>query len=217
MLESFAALAEFDVMAILVNSGDLFNLKLEAYADNWYPEIPDPLEIDLSDLVINVSSYGMPSERDQSLFPVYVPVPFFSPVPDGAAVISVIDGEETADINFELKLGALQDMVDTPVEETRSEKAAPVQFSLSQNYPNPFNPSTSFAFSLPKRGFVELAVHDLLGRRVRTLIHKEVHAGTHSGLWDGRDGNGAVMPSGIYLIRLFWQDQVQVIKTTLIR
>lgn len=210
LLESLTGLADFDIMAILANSSDLLNISIEAYADKWYPDIPDVLVVDLSDLLINLTSYGIPSERDQSMFPFYLPIPFFSPIPDEVVLVNVTDGAETADINFELTIGALEDIIST-------QKAVPDKFALSQNYPNPFNPSTNFTYSLPKRGFVDLAVYDLLGRKVRTLVHKDVQAGAHSGSWDGRDKDSAAMPSGIYIIRFESQNHIQAIKATLIR
>jgi len=217
LLESLSGLLDFDIMAIIANSVELLNLSLEAYADKWYPGIPDVPEVDVIDLLINFTRYGIPSERDQSLFPFYLPIPFYSPIPDEAPLVNVTDGAETADINFELKIVTLEDLIGTPVEEAISENAVPVKFALSRNYPNPFNPSTNFTYSLPKSGFVDLAVYDLLGRKVRTLVHKDVQAGAHSGSWDGRDKDSAAMPSGVYIIRLESQNYVQVIKATLIR
>jgi len=73
---------------------------------------------------------------------------------------------------------------------------------LAQNHPNPFNPSTEIRFSLPRAGTAELAVYDLFGRRVRTLVQGELAAGPHAVRWDGRDEAGERLPSGMYLYRL---------------
>lgn len=167
--------------------------------------------------MINFSSYGIASERDQGWFPVYLPLPFFTPIPEEALLVNVTDGAETADINFELNIVALEEFIGTPVDEAISENAVPNEFVLSQNFSNPFNPNTNFFYSLPKRGLVSLAVYDLLGRKVRTLLHKDVQAGAHAASWDGRSKDGAAMPSGIYIIRLESHNHVQAIKVTLIR
>ena len=70
-------------------------------------------------------------------------------------------------------------------------------------FPNPFNPSTTLRYYLPEAANIRMAVYDLAGRQVRILevgIHRE--AGWHLLQWNGRDGAGNRLASGIYLIRL---------------
>jgi flagellar hook assembly protein FlgD len=78
-------------------------------------------------------------------------------------------------------------------------------YELSQNYPNPFNPSTKIRFALPKAGKVKLEIYDLLGNTVRTLVSKEMSAGRHEVLWDGRNQDGHTVAVGIYLYRIVFQ------------
>lgn len=70
-------------------------------------------------------------------------------------------------------------------------------FELKQNYPNPFNPSTQISFSLAKDGFVKLVVYNLLGQEVKTLINRNMEAGSHSMSFDAYD-----LQSGIYIYKL---------------
>jgi hypothetical protein len=65
--------------------------------------------------------------------------------------------------------------------------------------PNPFNPRTELAFALARGGQVDLAVYDLQGRRLRTLVAGERPAGQHVVTWDGTDGSGRGVASGVYL------------------
>ena len=78
----------------------------------------------------------------------------------------------------------------------------PDQFSLHQNYPNPFNPTTTIAYDLPEDVFLTLEIYDLLGRKVRTLVNKQVEAGYHKSIWDGRDDFGIDLSSGFYFYRV---------------
>ena len=93
----------------------------------------------------------------------------------------------------------------------------PSGYKLSQNYPNPFNPSTTIAFSLPQASSVTLAIYDINGRRVQTLVEKTVPAGNYEAVWDGRDHNGMEASSGIYFYRLQAENLVKEKKMVLMR
>lgn len=75
-------------------------------------------------------------------------------------------------------------------------------FALEQNYPNPFNPKTTIDFSVKTMGLVKLAVYDILGREIRTLVHETLPQGRYSTVWDGRDNSGALVSSGVYIYRV---------------
>lgn len=79
----------------------------------------------------------------------------------------------------------------------------PTTLSLQPNYPNPFNPTTTIRFTIPSGGgHARLDVFDLLGQRIRTLVHGHVAAGGHHVVWDGRDAFGRDVASGTYFARL---------------
>lgn len=69
-------------------------------------------------------------------------------------------------------------------------------------HPNPFNPRTRLAYDLPSAGAVRRRVYDVAGHLVRTLVESRQEAGEQAVTWDGRDGAGRLLPSGIYLARL---------------
>jgi hypothetical protein len=88
--------------------------------------------------------------------------------------------------------------------ELRSDLPVPTrvrQLLLTAPTPNPFNPRTQVELSLPNDGRTEVAVFDLAGRRVRTLLTADLEAGRHPLVWDGVDQRGNAVASGIYLIR----------------
>lgn len=78
----------------------------------------------------------------------------------------------------------------------------PETFHLAQNYPNPFNPETALQYSLPKPGHVELVITNLLGQPIRKLINARHSSGSFTLIWDGRDDQGDLVASGIYLSRI---------------
>ncbi|HEX7070513.1 MAG TPA: T9SS type A sorting domain-containing protein, partial [Rhodothermales bacterium] len=73
----------------------------------------------------------------------------------------------------------------------------PEGYALDQNYPNPFNPQTTIRYEMGAAGRVTLAVYDLLGRRVATLVDGSRPAGVHQVTFDG-----SLLPSGVYFYRL---------------
>jgi hypothetical protein len=85
----------------------------------------------------------------------------------------------------------------------------PGMFTLNQNFPNPFNPETVISFSLDKPGDVTLSVYDILGRTVTTLYRGYLPTGQHQFRWNGADGNGQIVASGVYFYRLS-SDQISL-------
>jgi hypothetical protein len=78
----------------------------------------------------------------------------------------------------------------------------PPEFSLRQNYPNPFNPTTTIAYSLPEANQVRIDIYNIKGQLVKSLLNKDMEAGLHSIIWNGRDKNNQSVASGIYFYRL---------------
>jgi len=83
--------------------------------------------------------------------------------------------------------------------------------------PNPFNPQTTVRFALLADGSTELDVYDLKGRRVRTLVSGYLTAGEHQAVWDGRNDEGRVLGSGVYLVRLRGSDYMETQRLTLLK
>jgi hypothetical protein len=78
----------------------------------------------------------------------------------------------------------------------------PARTRLASIRPNPFNPSTTVIFELATAGHVRVAIHDLTGARVRTLVDEDRPVGRHEAVWDGRDDYGRTLASGTYIARL---------------
>jgi hypothetical protein len=84
-------------------------------------------------------------------------------------------------------------------------------------YPNPFNPQTSVKFVNPRSGGVNLAIYDVQGRLVRTLVSESLEAGEHSRIWDGRGDDGQQAASGVYFARMVAGADVAKAKLMLVK
>ncbi len=84
----------------------------------------------------------------------------------------------------------------------RPDHRLPQQVRLERNYPNPFNAGTRIGYELPEAGDVTVSIVNVRGEVVRTLFHGRQGPGRHTLLWDGRDGAGRLVASGVYLYRL---------------
>ena len=81
---------------------------------------------------------------------------------------------------------------------------------LGSIYPNPMNPTTRIAYTLGRADErARLAVFDVTGRLIRTLLDDRVAAGPHEVTWDGRDDAGRGVGSGLYFVRLVTRDRVE--------
>jgi hypothetical protein len=85
-------------------------------------------------------------------------------------------------------------------EDCQSEQLA--DYVLLQNYPNPFNQNSMIEFHLPSSGLASLEIYDILGRRVRTLVSRNMPAGKCRVFWNGRSDSGNDVASGVYFYRL---------------
>ena len=93
----------------------------------------------------------------------------------------------------------------------------PDKTEIEQNFPNPFNPTTSIPLSLAGRSHVRLAIFNLLGQRVFTLINQSLEAGYHQIDWNGRDGAGQLVAAGMYFYLLETDGFRQTRKMTLVK
>jgi len=75
-------------------------------------------------------------------------------------------------------------------------------FSLHQNYPNPFNPTTTINYDLPDNAHVSLAIYDLMGKKVITLIDEPKTAGRRSVQWNATNNKGESVSAGMFIYNI---------------
>jgi hypothetical protein len=107
--------------------------------------------------------------------------------------------------------------VETRLAEVEVPDGVPTTLRLSEPAPNPFNPATQIRFDLARPGRAVVTVHDLLGRRVVTLLDEVRGGGMHEITWYGCDHEGRPVASGTYLVRLFTNDESRSVKAVLTR
>jgi len=90
-------------------------------------------------------------------------------------------------------------------------------YNLSNNYPNPFNPTTVIEYTVPKAGKVTIAIYDVLGRKVRTLVEQNLTPGKYSAMWDGTNDAGERVTSGVYFYQLNAENAVITKKMTFMK
>ncbi len=108
--------------------------------------------------------------------------------------------------------GAYQRPLLGPTAVTETGETTPAAFSLSQNYPNPFNDETTIEYTLTDPGKVHLAIFNVTGQLVQTLVDEWQEAGPHAVQWKTRD-----IASGAYFYRLTAGGQTVARKCLLLR
>jgi hypothetical protein len=96
----------------------------------------------------------------------------------------------------------------TPVEELRAASEALVV----ESYPSPFRERATIRYEVPRAGKVRVAVYDVLGRRVRTLVDARRSAGTNEVAFAADD-----LPAGVYVVRLQAGKRTATHRLTLVR
>ena len=84
-------------------------------------------------------------------------------------------------------------------------------------YPNPFNPRTTVSFDLPESQRARVVIYGIDGRQLRMLLDAQLPAGSHALVWDGQDGAGQAVASGVYVCRLETSGKTQSVRMTLVR
>jgi hypothetical protein len=131
----------------------------------------------------------------------------------GLYLIEVVTVDDQAFVCRDIILGWIPDTSTDDDPETPKLKTG-----LHGTYPNPFNPTTHIVFSLERDGPVTIAIYDIAGRRVRSLMDgKMTSAGRYTITWDGLDDQGRNVSSGVYFCRFQAEDEAASTKMILLR
>ena len=88
----------------------------------------------------------------------------------------------------------------------------PEDFRLYQNFPQSFYRITRIAFEIPRQSNVRIAVYDVFGRDVDTLLNKQLKAGSYEIKW-----NASNLTAGIYYYKIYADEFVDAKKILLLK
>jgi len=91
------------------------------------------------------------------------------------------------------------------------------RFVLKDNYPNPFNPLTLISYELPSDRLVNITIHDMMGKKVKTLVNGLQTAGYKSIKWDATNDRNEPVSAGVYLYTIEAGDYSQTKKMVLLK
>ena len=93
----------------------------------------------------------------------------------------------------------------------------PKTYALHQNYPNPFNPVTNLSYDLPEDAMVTIAIYDMMGKVVRTLVNGQQSAGYKTLQWSATNNGGHPISAGLYIYTIQAGDFSQTRKMILLK
>ncbi len=124
--------------------------------------------------------------------------------PGDVVATIVVETTEGEDVKFESVVFNEQEKGAKRVT-VGSESATAGELMLGAVSPNPFgvnSGSTSFDYTVPTNGRIQVRVFDVLGKEIATITDAEATAGTYTAQWDGRDASGRQVVPGVYMIRV---------------
>ncbi len=118
----------------------------------------------------------------------------------GGADVVWVEASQTSSLGYYIMYGNIP-YVGT-ITGVNDKGELPNKFELGQNYPNPFNPSTTIKYSIPsniksKISHTKLAIYDILGREIVTLVNKQQAPGSYEVNFEANN-----LTSGIYFYKL---------------
>lgn len=153
---------------------------------------------------------------------IYYTLDGSNPLHYGIAYSSTITLEKTSTIravatkenwNNSSVSTAVYQILETGIEQ--NQLSMPTLLRLHPNYPNPFNQGTVIQYEIPERGFITLDIYNVQGQFIRSIRKQFTAPGIYTDSWDGTNENNQPAGSGLYFIRLKFQNQVVITKILL--
>ena len=211
----------FDTFPDVALDWSYMNIDMENVGDVNHDSWNDVILVDDSYLINRVSYIYCGPDMDTLVAVVYSDFDFYATLHQGPVCCVGIDHSWAGDINGDgmddILISGRQNTGDVgdagwlfimsgwdgePVDVSDEANTIVSTFGLSQNRPNPFNSGTVIDFSLPRYGYTELRIYNLLGELIYEPLHQFLDAGEHRVTWNGKDSAGEPTPTGVYFYKL---------------
>ncbi len=80
-------------------------------------------------------------------------------------------------------------------------------FKIDAPYPNPFRDNTTISLTTPNSADVSVKVYDISGKLIKTVAEGTVNKGVHTFTWDRTDKKGMVVPTGVYFMKVNYNNE----------
>jgi hypothetical protein len=97
------------------------------------------------------------------------------------------------------------------------EGGAPISPAVAYAAPNPAYGSSTIHYEVSGTSQVTLAIYDMHGRLVSTLVDAPLTPGAYQALWDATGVDGSQVPPGVYFFRLSSEAETSTGKLVLVR
>uniref|UniRef100_A0A7V0Z4J2 T9SS type A sorting domain-containing protein n=1 Tax=candidate division WOR-3 bacterium TaxID=2052148 RepID=A0A7V0Z4J2_UNCW3 len=98
-----------------------------------------------------------------------------------------------------------------------NQKTTEEKFMLYHPNPNPFNNKIRIAFNIPEEKEIKLNIYDATGRLVKSLLNGTMAKGRHLILWNGTDNENRELSSGIYFVKVDYENKTFTEKIILVK
>ena len=146
------------------------------------------------------------------------------PLVEVTMVDTLIAGEDPAAIAFDpsgsgnIVVTNAGDYTVTIFGEDPGSGTGPAEVSRTlRSFPNPFSQTAKIRFAVSEAIHVHMAVYDVRGRLVSTIINKKMGPGIYTVEWNGTDRHGERVASGLYFCRLVAGEHARTRKMMLLR
>jgi len=124
-----------------------------------------------------------------------------------------VSGYSYGDSHTQFDYATIKYIQETGIQEKPSEKLE----NILQAYPNPFKTETGIHYQLLQPGVVIIAIYNVSGQRIETLVNEHREAGYYTVHWDGRSQDGKTVSNGVYFCRIRAGEYTSVKKILLMR
>jgi len=98
-----------------------------------------------------------------------------------------------------------------------SNKRIEIPTPLIAAYPNPFNTATTFYYLGFRRERLKIFIYDINGALIKVLYNGIIEAGNQRIIWDGKDENNNVVPTGVYIYKVDYENGLKIGKLIFVK